>query len=175
MGANFRSSELHAALAAVQLERLPKQTRQREAMVGYMDEALSELPGVRVFRPDPRITRRSVFLYIFAIDPAVWGVDHHSVCAALEAEGLDASIGYPPMHRYDLFQPQRTRLPVPTAHPERFDFAAMELPVATRAYTQEAVWLSEAVFRAGKEGVDQAITAIRKVYAHRERLAEMRK
>jgi len=174
MGANFRSSELHAALAAVQLERLPEQTRQREAMVGYMDEALSELPGVRVFRPDPRITRRSVFLYIFAIDPAVWGVDHHSVCAALEAEGLDASIGYPPMHRYDLFQPQRTRLPVPTAHPERFDFAAMDLPVATRAYTQEAVWLSEAVFRAGKEGVDQAVAAIRKVYAHRERLAEMR-
>ena len=104
----------------------------------------------------------------------MWGVDHHSVCAALEAEGLDASIGYPPMHRYDLFQPQRTRLPVPTAHPERFDFAAMELPVATRAYAQEALWLSEAVFRAGKEGVDQAVAAIRKVYAHRERLAEMR-
>ena len=174
MGANFRSSELHAALAAVQLERLPEQTRAREAMVGYMDEALSELPGVRVFRPDPRITRRSVFLYIFAIDPAVWGVDHHAVCAALEAEGLETDIGYPSMHRYDLFQPQRTRLPVPTAHPERFDFAAMDLPVATRAYTQEAVWLSEAVFRAGKEGVDQAVAAIRKVYAHRERLAEMR-
>lgn len=174
MGANFRSSELHAALAAVQLERLPEQTRAREAMVGYMDEALSELPGVRVFRPDPRITRRSVFLYIFAIDPAVWGVDHHAVCAALEAEGLETDIGYPAMHRYDLFQPQRTRLPVPTAHPERFDFAAMDLPVATRAYTQEAVWLSEAVFRAGKEGVDQAVAAIRKVYAHRERLAEMR-
>ena len=174
MGANFRSSELHAALAAVQLERLPEQTRAREAMVGYMDEALSELPGVRVFRPDPRITRRSVFLYIFAIDPAVWGVDHHAVCAALEAEGLETDIGYPSMHRYDLFQPQRTRLPVPTAHPERFDFAAMDIPVATRAYTQEAVWLSEAVFRAGKEGVDQAVAAIRKVYAHRERLAEMR-
>ena len=174
MGANFRSSELHAALAAAQLERLPEQTRQREAMVGYMDEALSEIPGVRVLRPDPRITRRSVFLYIFAIDPTVWGVDHHAVCAALEAEGLDVDTGYPAMHRYDLFQPQRTRLPVPTAHPERFDFAAMDFPVATRAYEQAAVWLSEAVFRAGKEGVDQAVAAIRKVYAHREKLAEMR-
>lgn len=174
MGANFRSSELHAALAAVQLERLPEQTREREAMVGYMDEALSELPGVRVLRPDPRITRRSVFMYIFAIDPDVWGVDHHAVCAALDAEGLETDIGYPSMHRYDLFQPQRTRLPVPTAHPERFDFAAMVLPVATRAYEQEAVWLSEAVFRAGKEGVDQAVAAIRKVYAHRAQLAEMR-
>lgn len=172
MGANFRSSELHAALAAAQLERLPEQTRQREAMVGYMDEALSEIPGVRIFRPDPRITRRSVYLYIFAIDPAVWGVDHHAVCAALEAEGLDASTGYPPMHRYDLFQPQLTRLPVPTAHPERFDFAAMHLPVATAAYEREAVWLPESVFRAGKEGVDQAVAAVRKVYEQRAALAE---
>lgn len=173
MGANFRSSELHAALAAAQLERLPEQTRQRETMVGYMDEALSEIPGVRVFRPDPRITRRSVFLYIFAIDPGVWGVNHHAVCAALTAEGLNADIGYPPMHRYDLFQPQRTRLPVPTAHPERFDFAAMDFPVATHAYAQEAVWLPEAIFRAGKEGIDQAVATIRKVYAQREKLAEM--
>ena len=171
MGANFRSSELHAALAGAQLERLPEQTRQREAMVGYMDEALSEIPGVRVFRPDPRITRRSVYLYIFAIDPAVWGVDHHAFCAALAAEGLEASTGYPPMHRYELFQPQRTRLPVPAAHPERFDFDKMTLPVATHAYEQEAVWLGEHIFRAGREGVDQAIAAIRKVYEHRAELA----
>jgi dTDP-4-amino-4,6-dideoxygalactose transaminase len=173
MGANFRSSELHAALAGAQLERLPAQTSQREAMAGYMDEALSEIPGVRVFRPDPRITRRSVFLYIFAIDPAVWGVDHRAICAALCAEGVDASVGYPPMHRYDLFQPQLTRLPVPTAHPERFDFAAMQLPVATHAYEQEAVWLPEAIFRAGKEGVDQAVAAIRKVYEWRAELARL--
>jgi dTDP-4-amino-4,6-dideoxygalactose transaminase len=172
LGANFRSSELHAALAGVQIERLPEQTRQREAMAGYMDEALSEIPGVRVLRPDARITRRAIFLYIFAIDPAVWGVAHRAVCAALSAEGLDAGIGYPPMHRYDLFQPQLSRLAVPSAHPERFDFASMEFPTATRAYEQEAVWLGEAVFRAGKEGVDQAVAAIRKVYENRAALAE---
>jgi dTDP-4-amino-4,6-dideoxygalactose transaminase len=172
LGANFRSSELHAALAAVQLERLPTQTATREAAVSYMDEALSEIPGVRVLRPDPRITRRSVFQYIFAIEPAVWGVDHGAICAALEAEGLDAGIGYPPMHRYELFQPQQSRLPVPTAHPERFHFAEMDFPVATYAHEQEAVWLGEAVFRAGKAGVDQAVVAIRKVYEQRDALAE---
>lgn len=171
LGANFRSSELHAALAGVQLERLPEQTRQREAMAGYMDEALSEIPGVRVLRPDARISRRAVFLYIFAIDPALWGVEHRAVCAALSAEGLEAGVGYPPMHRYELFQPQLSRLAVPSAHPERFDFAAMQFPTATRAYEQEAVWLGEALFRAGKEGVDQAVAAIRKVYAQREALA----
>ena len=170
-GANFRSSELHAALAGAQLERLPEQTALREAAVRYMDEALSELPGVRVLRPDPRITRRSVFLYIFAVDPALWGVDHRAICAALGAEGLGASIGYEPMHRYELFQPLRSRLPVPAAYPERFQFDQFDLPVATCAYEQEAIWLGEATFRAGKEGVDQAVAAIAKVYRHRAALA----
>lgn len=172
LGANFRSSELHAALAGAQLERLPAQTQQREETVAYLDEALSELPGLRVLRPDPRITRRSVYHYIFAIDPAAWGVAPEAVCAALDAEGLDAATGYPPMHHYDLFQPLLSRLPVPSAHPERFDFATMELPVATRACEQEAIWLGEGVFRAGKDGIDQAVAAIRKVYEHRAELAE---
>jgi dTDP-4-amino-4,6-dideoxygalactose transaminase len=170
LGANFRSSELHAALALAQLERLPEQTRRREAMAAYMDEALSEIPGVRVLRPDPRITRRSVYLYIFAIDPEVWGFHHDVLCAALEAEGLDVGLGYPPMHRYELFQPSLSRLAVPTAYSEYFDFAKMQFPVATRAYEQEAVQLPESVFRAGREGVDQAVAAIRKVYEHRMEL-----
>lgn len=170
LGANFRSSELHAALALAQLERLPEQTQRREAMAAYMDEALSEIPGVRVLRPDPRITRRSVYLYIFAIDPEVWGFHHEVLCAALEAEGLDVGLGYPPMHRYELFQPSLSRLAVPTAHPKYFDFAKMQFPVATRAYEQEAVQLPESVFRADREGVDQAVAAIRKIYDHRMEL-----
>ena len=172
MGANFRSSELHAALAGVQLERLPQQTREREVMVAYMDEALSEVPGIRLLRPDPRITRRAVYRYIFAVDPAVWGVDHGAVCAALDAEGLESWTGYEAMNHYELFQPQLTRLPVPMAYPERFNFAEMNLPAAERACAHEAVWLDEAVFRAGKEGVDQAVAAIRKVYEQRVELAE---
>ncbi|MFZ4849762.1 MAG: DegT/DnrJ/EryC1/StrS family aminotransferase [Caldilinea sp.] len=172
LGANFRSSELHAALAGVQVERLPEQTREREVMVAYMDEALSEVPGIRLLRPDPRITRRAVYRYIFAIDPAVWGVDHKAACAALDAEGLDSWTGYEAMNHYELFQPRLSRLPVPTAHPERFNFAEMNLPAAERACAHEAVWLDESVFRAGREGVDQAVAAIRKVYENRVELAQ---
>ncbi|MCB0152742.1 MAG: hypothetical protein KDE01_34450, partial [Caldilineaceae bacterium] len=101
-----------------------------------------------------------------------WGVDHGAVCAALDAEGLESWTGYEAMNHYELFQPQLTRLPVPMAYPERFNFAEMNLPAAERACAHEAVWLDEAVFRAGKEGVDQAVAAIRKVYEQRVELAE---
>jgi dTDP-4-amino-4,6-dideoxygalactose transaminase len=172
MGANFRMSELQSALAAVGLERFPEQARQREEMAAYMDEALSEVPGVRVLKRDPRHTTRSFYRYIFAVDPEVFGVSHDVVCHALDAEGIPCWEGYAAMHHYELFQPQLSRLPVPSAFPEYFRFAEMDLPEAERACQREAVWLEESIFRAGKEGVDDAVAALKKVYEQRVELAE---
>jgi dTDP-4-amino-4,6-dideoxygalactose transaminase len=171
LGANYRMTELQSALANVALERFPDQARQREEMAAYMDEALSEIPGVRVLKRDPRHSTRSFYRYIFAIDPEVLGVEHDAVCYALEKEGISCWVGYEAMNRYELFQPHLSRLPVPSAFPERFQFDEMHFPEAERACEQEAVWLDEAVFRAGPQGVDDATAAMRKVYENRAELA----
>ena len=163
LGANYRMTELQAALALVGVERFPEQAAQREEMAAYMDEALSEIPGVRPLKRDPRHTTRSFYRYILAIDPQTFGAEHEEVCAALEAEGVDCWVGYEAMHHYTLFQPQLSRLPVPAAFPERFQFDQMQLPEAERACEHEAVWLDEAIFRAGKKGVDDAVAAIKKI------------
>jgi dTDP-4-amino-4,6-dideoxygalactose transaminase len=171
LGANYRLTEFQSALANVALERFPDQARQREEMAAYMDEALSEIPGVRVLKRDPRHTTRSFYRYIFAIDPEVLGVEHDVVCYALEQEGISCWVGYEAMNRYELFQPQLSRLPVPSAFPERLQFDEMHFPEAERACEQEAVWLDEAVFRAGPRGVDDATAAMRKIYENRAELA----
>ncbi len=175
MGANYRMSELHAALARVGMERFPEQARQREEMAAYMDEALSEVPGVRVLKRDPRHTTRSFYQYIFAIDPAMFGAEHRAVCAALDAEGIPCWEGYEAMHHYELFQPALSRLPVPSAFPERFAFDKMNLPAAEIACQQEAVWLDECIFRAGTQGVDDAVNALKKIQAHAAELAQAAK
>ncbi len=163
MGANYRMSELHSALALVGLERFPEQARQREEMAAYMDEALSELRGVRLLKRDVRHTTRSFYRYIFAIDPDVFGVSHDRVCAALAAEGIPCWEGYAAMHHYDLFQPQLSKLPVPSAFPEYFNFKNLNLPVSERACEREAVWLDESIFRAGRQGVDDVVSALKKI------------
>jgi len=170
MGANYRLSELQAALALVGIERFPAQAKQREEMAAYMDEALSEIPGVRVMKRDERHTTRSFYRYIFAIDPGQFGMEHDVLCAALDAEGIDSWTGYEAMHNYELFQPQKSTLAVPSAFPEYFKFEEMNLPEATRACEQEAVWLDEAVFRAGPKGVDNAVMAIKKIQRNAEEL-----
>jgi dTDP-4-amino-4,6-dideoxygalactose transaminase len=172
MGANYRTSELHAALALVAIERFPEQARLREETAAYMDEALSEIPGVRVLGRDMRHTARSFYRYIFAVDPQRFGVEHDLLCAALDAEGVNCWEGYEAMHRYKLFQPQISRLPVPSAFPEYFNFDQLHLPAAMRACEHEAVWLDEAIFRSGREGVDQAVEAIKKIQRNAGELAK---
>jgi L-glutamine:2-deoxy-scyllo-inosose/3-amino-2,3-dideoxy-scyllo-inosose aminotransferase len=170
LGGNFRLSELAAALALVGLERFPAQAKEREEMAAYMDEALSEVPGVRVLPRDPRHTTRSFYRYVFALQPEIFGVEHDVLCAALGAEGVGCWVGYEAMHRYSLFQPQKSNLAVPKAFPEYFQFEKMELPVASRACEHEAVWLDEAIFRAGPQGVDDAVSALKKIQQHSSEL-----
>jgi len=166
MGANYRMTELQAALGNVAIERFPEQARQREAMANYLEEALSEITGVRLLKRDLRHTTRSFYRYIFAIQPETFGAEHDAVCAALEAEGIPSWSGYEAMHHYELFQPGLSKLPVPSAFPEMFRFEELELPEAERACEREAVWLDEAIFRGGPQGVDDAVAAIRKIQAN---------
>jgi dTDP-4-amino-4,6-dideoxygalactose transaminase len=170
VGGNFRLSEIAAALALVGIERFPAQAKEREAMADYMDEALSEIPGIRLLKRDPRHTTRSFYRYIFAINPPEFGMEHDLLVGALAAEGVECWTGYEAMNNYTLFQPQKSKLAVPNAFPEYFDFKNMDLPAAQRACEHEAVWLDENIFRAGPKGVDDAVTAIKKIQKNAEEL-----
>ncbi len=164
-GGNYRMTELQAALLKVGLERFPEQARQREATAAYLDEALSEVEGVRVLPRDSRLSARALYAYTFAIEPEVFGASNAVLARALLAEGIPCSRGYDPMYRYELFQPLRSRLPVPSAFPQYFDYERLHLPVAERISGREGMWLEEAIFRAGRPGVDDVIAALLKVQA----------
>lgn len=173
MGVNYRMSEIHAALGLVALERFPEQFQQRAAMADYLEESLSEIPGILLLKRDLRQTRRNLYRYVFKIDPEYFNFSHDIFCKALNAEGFPVDTGYPGMHRYPLFQPALSRLAVPSAFPEYFDFENMSLPVVERASQQESVWMGESIFRSGEKGVDDLVKGIEKVVDNRAKLAEI--
>src|SRR5574339_260874 len=111
VGGNFRLSEVVAALALVGIERFPAQAREREEMAEYMEEALSEIPGIHLLKRDPRHTTRSFYRYIFAIDPQTFGMEHDLLVGALADEGMECWTGYEAMNKYTLFQPLKSKLP----------------------------------------------------------------
>ena len=175
MGVNYRWSELHAALGLVALERFPEQMRQREAMADYLEESLSEVPGITLLKRDLRHTRRSFYRYVIKMDPEYFQCEHEVFCYALSGEGIPVDTGYPAMNRYDLFQPGLSKLPVPSAFPEYFEFDNMSLPVTERASQVESVWMGESIFRSGQEGVDDLVAALEKLTENRDGLANLAK
>jgi dTDP-4-amino-4,6-dideoxygalactose transaminase len=172
MGANLRWSEVQAALGLVALERFPAQFEERAAMADYLEEGLSEIPGITLLKRDLRLTRRSLYRYVFKIDPEYFGVEHDLFCKALSAEGIPVDTGYPAMNRYDLFQPGLSRLPVPSAFPEYFKFDQMSCPVTERASQVESVWMGESLFRAGTKGIDDLVAGVRKLSENRDELVK---
>jgi dTDP-4-amino-4,6-dideoxygalactose transaminase len=170
-GANYRLGELHAALLVVAMERFPEQQRERAEAGKELERLLADVPGVRVMPADERITRWSFYNYIFAIDPdAFGGRTNEVVCAALEAEGIPAEVQYPPMSRYELFQPSLSRLPVAVEHADRLDPQGMSFPVAEAAGLAESVYLTENVFRAGSQGVQDVVEALTKLQRNADEL-----
>lgn len=170
-GANYRLGELHAALLVVQMERFEEQRREREENARLFEELVVKVPGVHVMPADDRITRWSFYNYLLRIDPEEFGATNERVCEALEAEGVPGEVQYPPMSRYELFRPALSRLPVAVEHADRLDPSKMSFPVAEAAGLRESIYFQENVFRAGREGIEDAIEALAKIQANAGELA----
>jgi dTDP-4-amino-4,6-dideoxygalactose transaminase len=171
-GANYRLNELGAALLCTQLDRFEEQRLTREEGERLLEQMIGGVTGVSLNPVDERVTRRSFYRYIVRIDPEAFaGASNEAVADALEAEGIGAEVQYPPMSRYDLFQPGLSRLPVCVEHADRLDPAGMSFPVAESAGERESLYLNENVFRAGRRGIEDAIEAMAKVQQHADELA----
>ncbi len=171
-GSNYRLGELQCALLVQGLTRFEAQRAEREAAAAEFERLAADIPGVRLYPRDERITRSSFYRFIFAVEEDGFaGAGNVRVVEALEAEGIPAEIQYPPMSHYDLFQPSLSRLPVPVVHADRLDPARMSFPVAEQAALREAVYLDEAIFRDGLRGVHDTVEALAKVQAHAHELA----
>ena len=172
-GANYRLSELNAALLEVAIERFPAQQETR-AIAGKRFEALvTDIPGITVMPADDRITRWSFYNYLLKMDPAAFaGRSNEVVCAAMEAEGIQAEVQYPPMNHCELFQPSLSRLPVAVEYAEQLDPTRMSFPVAEAAGLRESIYFMETTFRDGERGIQNAADALAKIQANAEELPE---
>jgi dTDP-4-amino-4,6-dideoxygalactose transaminase len=172
-GANYRLSDLNAALLVVAMQRFPGQQVERAVTGKAFEREVAAVPGVRVMPHDERVTRWSFYNYILAIEPEMFaGATNEVVCAAMEAEGIPAEVQYPSMNRYELFQPSLSRLPVAVEFADRLDMQALSFPVAEAAGQRESVYFMENVFRDGDRGIGDAVEALAKIQRHADELTK---
>lgn len=95
LGMNYRMTELQAAVARVQLERLPNLIRQRRAMAQKLSDALSKIDGVEPPPADAQ-SKPAWWVFSFRIDEERLGVPTRAFAEALTVEGANLICPYLP-------------------------------------------------------------------------------
>ncbi|MFN8224492.1 MAG: DegT/DnrJ/EryC1/StrS family aminotransferase [Gaiellales bacterium] len=141
-------SDVLAAIALVQLDRLAAHAMIRERQFALYDEGLAGLTGITPLGRDPRDTHAR-HLYIVRIDPQRAGATRDDFQRALADELISTSIHFLPVHRLTWFA---------TRYPE-----APPLPVAERA-GREVLSLPLSPAHSDDDILD-AVAALRRAHA----------
>ena len=168
LGTNARMTEFQAAILLAQLARLPDQIARRERSAAILDQRLAQLPGLRLIRPEPRMTRRSFHMYIFRVDEQALGISRDRFVEALAAEGVPASRGwYHPIYANGVFQNSAAATPHGIISPlagRGLDYTRVRCPVAEQV-CRDAVWIPQNVLLADERDIRVVADAVEKVCA----------
>jgi dTDP-4-amino-4,6-dideoxygalactose transaminase len=121
-------SDVLAAIALCQLDKVELHGEIRQRQFGIYDETVAELEGIARLVRDPRDTH-ALHLYVVRIDPARAGATRDDYQRALADEGIATSIHFLPLHRLTWYRerfPAQPRLP--TA--ERAGAEVLSLPLS---------------------------------------------
>jgi dTDP-4-amino-4,6-dideoxygalactose transaminase len=166
LGGNHRLTEWQSAVLLAQLARLPGQVAHRESMAEILDRELARVPGISPLARHPGVDVHAHHLYVLRYEPDVFdGLSRDAFVAALQAEGIPASAGYPiPLNRQPLFAnaafDHRATGYDPDHPPTRY--AELALP-ATETACAEAVWLPQRVLLAEPNDIADVVEAVAKV------------
>jgi dTDP-4-amino-4,6-dideoxygalactose transaminase len=121
-------SDVLAAIALCQLDKVEEHAEVRRRHVAAYDSAVAELPGIRPLARDPR-DHHALHLYIVRIDAERAGADRDAYQRALHEENIGTSIHFLPVHRLTYYResyPDQPRLPVA----ERAGNEVLSLPLS---------------------------------------------
>jgi dTDP-4-amino-4,6-dideoxygalactose transaminase len=141
-------SDVLAAIALVQLEKIEAHAAIRRRHVAAYDAAVAELPGIEPLARDPA-DRHAFHLYVVRIEVEGAGADRDAYQRALREENIGTSIHFLPVHRLTYYRetfPDQPRLPVA----ERAGDEVLSLPLSPAHSDAD---------------VEDAIDALRRVHA----------
>ena len=138
-------SDVLAAIALVQLDRIEAHTVIRERQFALYDEGLAGLEGISPLARDPRDTH-ALHLYAVRIEAGGAGETRDAYQHALGTEQIGTSIHFLPVHRLTWFReryPEQPRLPIA----ERAGDEVLSLPLSPAHSDEDILDAVDAVRR----------------------------
>jgi perosamine synthetase len=112
LGFNYRLSDIHAALALSQLNRLTTWTQRRQHLASLYDAQWSGRPYVRPLLRKS-LTEHAFHLYVVRWIKAECGVDRDAAVDWLRQKGINVNVHYLPVYLHPFYQ-RRLRIPLGT-------------------------------------------------------------
>lgn len=174
LGANYRMTELQAALLLGQLDAWPELCQKRTRHAALLSKAIGALPNVRPLPNQPGLERETVYNFVFQYRPTVAAPSRDLFVAALEAEGVPCDGRfYEPVYRSDLFNATPQNCPQLVVGRDRpVDYSACRCPISERAAYEESVWLSHVLLIGDESHVHDIGRAVEKVVSNLGELAK---
>jgi dTDP-4-amino-4,6-dideoxygalactose transaminase len=170
-GSNMRMTEFQGAVLTAQLERFPDQNATRNANAVALNEALSEIEGLRPQKRDERMDSQGNYCFVFHYDPdAFAGMPLYVFERALGAEGVPMGVSYPSLNELAVFRTANFGPRLRTMAP-KVDYSAVRLPVAEHA-SRSTVWLQHRILLAERDDVLDVARAAAKIQLHAHQIVE---
>lgn len=166
IGFNYRMTEFQAAILEVQLKRLPRQAKIRQANMDHLEKRLRGTPGLGFLKRDPRQTRVAAYQYVFKYSPEHFQIPRAAFLGALQMEGIPCDgLFYEPVYRSALFPVNQQEHPALSwGRPEPINLRELyHCPVSERAAYEESVWLPHHIFLGSRKDAVDIADAILKV------------
>jgi dTDP-4-amino-4,6-dideoxygalactose transaminase len=121
-------SDVLAAIALVQLDKIERHASIRRRQFELYDEAVAQLAGIDALARDPR-DHHALHLYIVRVDASRAGASRDAYQRALGEEGISTSIHFLPVHKLTWYRdrfPEQAALPIA----ERAGGEVLSLPLS---------------------------------------------
>jgi dTDP-4-amino-4,6-dideoxygalactose transaminase len=138
LGFNYRIDDARAALARSRLRRLDDDNQRRAELAAVYREQLGELGGLSLLAAPPDSARVSYSMFAVVVDE---GVDRDAFRDSLARSGIQTSVHFSPVHRFELYAPSGADLPVSDAFAAR----AVSLPMFAEMEEGQQARVIEAV------------------------------
>lgn len=138
LGFNYRIDDARAALARSRLSRLDDDNRRRDAIESVYRDELGDLGGLSMLAAPPDSARVSHSMFAVVVDE---GVDRDAFRDSLAQSGIQTSVHFAPVHRFELYARSGADLPVADAFAAR----AVSLPMFPQMEDGQQAQVIEAV------------------------------
>jgi dTDP-4-amino-4,6-dideoxygalactose transaminase len=145
-GLNYRLDELRAAIGLVQLRRLPAANAARADIAAFYREALDGAEGITLPFGEGEADASSAHHLAVVVLPE--DASRAAVRARLEAQRIQTSVHYPPIHRFSAYAHQATRsLPKTEEVAERI----LTIPLSSSMSEEQAAMVAGALLDAVRQ------------------------